>query len=77
MDRDLRLATILKAVKENEELTEQAKYGIELALAKREWHYLKKCVDKIIAIELVNEDLTIEARSLQDEIEAEKLEVLT
>lgn len=77
MDREARLAAILKAVKENQELSEQAQYGIQLALVTKEWQHLKRCVEKIIAIELVNEDLSIEAKSLQEDIEASKLEVLT
>lgn len=77
MNRDSRLSSILKAVKENQELSEQAQYGIQLALVTKEWQHLKRCVEKIIAIELLNEDLAIEARSLQEEIEAEALEVIT
>ena len=77
MDRQSRLAAILKAVNENKEVIEQSIYGIELSLKTKEYARAKKCIDKILACELINSSLSEEARSLQEEIEAEKLEVLT
>lgn len=77
MDRELRLSTIIRAVKENNEVIEQSEYGVKLALGNKEYQHAKKCIDKILACESVNVSLNDEIRQLQDEIEAEKLEAIT
>ena len=76
MDKESRLSTILKQVNENQEIYNQSIYGIELALKTREWFHIKKCCDKLIAVECENIKLSNEAKQLQIEIENERMEEL-
>jgi hypothetical protein len=66
----------MQSINELKEKEDQALYGAELSIRSREWSRLKDCADKLTAIELLREDLTIEARSLQEDIEEEIKEVL-
>lgn len=76
MNRESRLSAILKAAKENQGHIESASYGVELALASKEWNHVIRCAERVIAIELINKDLFDEAKKLQEEIDAETLEVI-
>ena len=76
MDKQARLASIMQSINELKQKEESALYGAELSIKSREWSHLKDCADKLIAIELLREDLSIEARSLQESIEEEAREGL-
>ncbi len=76
MDKQARLNTIMTSIKEHNEKLEQALYGAELSLKTREFWHLKTCAEKLVLIENLISDLSIEARSLQEEIEEESKEVI-
>lgn len=76
MDKQARLNSIMQSINENSQKEAQALYGAELSLKTKEYEHLKLCVDKLIAIRLLNEDLSIEAKSLQESIEEESKEVI-
>ena len=76
MDRQARLYAIMHSITEYGEKKEQAKYGAELAIKTGEWDHLKRCAEKLLAIELLTKDLTSEAKELQQKIEDEAKETI-
>lgn len=76
MDKQARLSAIMQSINELKQKEDSAIYGAELAIKSREWSRLEECSKKLIAIELLREDLNIEAKSLQETIEEEAKEEL-
>lgn len=76
MDKQARLSSILSAMKEHQESSEQAQYGIQLALITKEWGHIIRCAEKLISIENLNAQLSFEAKHLQEQIEDEAKEVI-
>lgn len=76
MDKQARLTSIMNSINEHNEKLDQALYGAELSLKTREYAHLKKCSEKLIYIESLIEDLMIEAKALQQDIEEETKEIL-
>ncbi len=76
MDKQARLNTIMLSIKEHNEKLEQALHGAELSIKTREWWHLKTCAEKLVLIENLISDLSIEAKALQEDIEEESKEVI-
>ena len=76
MDKQARLGAIMNSISEYIETIEQARYGVELGLKSREYAHIKLCADKALRAGLLIEDLSIEARSLQESIEDDAKEDL-
>jgi hypothetical protein len=59
-------------IEELKEKEDQARYGAELSLSTREYHHMKSCAMRLIAIDNEIETLMGEAKSLREETEREE-----